>query len=88
MERLARRRGRGLRNAAAIRPGSPQAGGCRGVGRRAPVWRCALLLAGSLAGPETFVIDRQGRIRYKHVGAITERVFRDVVEPLLGEAAG
>ena len=26
--------------------------------------------------PETFVIDRNGRIRGKHVGAVTERFFR------------
>jgi cytochrome c biogenesis protein CcmG/thiol:disulfide interchange protein DsbE len=38
--------------------------------------------------PETFVIDRQGRIRTKHVGAVTEAVFRDAVEPLLREPAG
>jgi cytochrome c biogenesis protein CcmG/thiol:disulfide interchange protein DsbE len=36
--------------------------------------------------PETFVIDRRGMIRRKHVGAVTEAVFRDVVEPLLAEA--
>lgn len=38
--------------------------------------------------PETFVIDRRGVIRAKHVGAVTERLFRDAVEPLLGEAPG
>jgi cytochrome c biogenesis protein CcmG/thiol:disulfide interchange protein DsbE len=36
--------------------------------------------------PETFVVDRRGTIRRKHVGAVTEALFRDVVEPLLGEA--
>jgi cytochrome c biogenesis protein CcmG/thiol:disulfide interchange protein DsbE len=35
--------------------------------------------------PETFVIDRRGVIRRKHVGAVTEAVFRDGVEPLLAE---
>jgi cytochrome c biogenesis protein CcmG/thiol:disulfide interchange protein DsbE len=35
--------------------------------------------------PETFVIDRRGTIRRKHVGAVTESVFREVVEPLLEE---
>jgi cytochrome c biogenesis protein CcmG/thiol:disulfide interchange protein DsbE len=35
--------------------------------------------------PETFVIDRRGMIRTKHVGAVTEQLFRQAVEPLLGE---
>jgi cytochrome c biogenesis protein CcmG/thiol:disulfide interchange protein DsbE len=35
--------------------------------------------------PETFFIDRQGRIRAKHVGAVTDAVFRAQVEALLGE---
>jgi cytochrome c biogenesis protein CcmG, thiol:disulfide interchange protein DsbE len=38
--------------------------------------------------PETFVIDRRGVIRAKHVGAVTERVLRQHVEPLLQEAVG
>ena len=33
--------------------------------------------------PETFFIDRQGRIRAKHVGAVTDTVFRANVESLL-----
>jgi cytochrome c biogenesis protein CcmG/thiol:disulfide interchange protein DsbE len=35
--------------------------------------------------PETFVIDRAGRIRYRHSGAITDGVWRDTFEPLLAE---
>jgi cytochrome c biogenesis protein CcmG/thiol:disulfide interchange protein DsbE len=35
--------------------------------------------------PETFFIDRQGRIRLKHVGAVTDEVFRTTVERLLAE---
>lgn len=35
--------------------------------------------------PETFFIDRQGRIRAKHVGAVTDAVFRSKVETLLAE---
>ena len=38
--------------------------------------------------PETFFIDRQGRIRAKHVGAVTDAVFRTHVERLLGEPSG
>jgi len=38
--------------------------------------------------PETFVIDRRGVIRVKHVGALTEPVLRRAVEPLLQGTAG
>ncbi len=37
--------------------------------------------------PETFFIDRRGRIRAKHVGALTDDLFRGYVERLLGEPA-
>jgi cytochrome c biogenesis protein CcmG/thiol:disulfide interchange protein DsbE len=36
--------------------------------------------------PETFFIDRDGHIRAKHVGAVTEPVFRAHVERLLAAA--
>jgi cytochrome c biogenesis protein CcmG/thiol:disulfide interchange protein DsbE len=36
--------------------------------------------------PETFFIDRDGRIRVKHVGAVTEGIFRENVERLLAAA--
>ena len=35
--------------------------------------------------PETFVIDRTGRIRYRHAGPVTEDVWAEVFEPLLAE---
>jgi cytochrome c biogenesis protein CcmG/thiol:disulfide interchange protein DsbE len=35
--------------------------------------------------PETFFIDARGNIRAKHVGAVTEEVFRRQVEQLLAE---
>ena len=35
--------------------------------------------------PETFFIDRRGRIRAKHVGAVTEEAFRRQVDRLLAE---
>ena len=35
--------------------------------------------------PETFFLDRQGRIRVKHVGAVTDAVFRANVDRLLAE---
>jgi len=37
--------------------------------------------------PETFFIDRHGRIRVKHVGALTDGVFREHVDRLLAEPA-
>jgi cytochrome c biogenesis protein CcmG/thiol:disulfide interchange protein DsbE len=37
--------------------------------------------------PETFFIDRGGRIRLKHNGAVTDELFRTQVERLLGERA-
>ena len=33
--------------------------------------------------PETFIIDRQGLIRLKHIGPLTPEVLRDKIEPLL-----
>lgn len=38
--------------------------------------------------PETFFIDRRGRIRHKHAGAVTDQVFRSTVERLTAEPAG
>ncbi|MGQ0709665.1 MAG: DsbE family thiol:disulfide interchange protein [Rhodoferax sp.] len=35
--------------------------------------------------PETFVIDAQGMIRYKHIGPITPESLRDTIMPLLQE---
>jgi cytochrome c biogenesis protein CcmG/thiol:disulfide interchange protein DsbE len=35
--------------------------------------------------PETFLIDRDGRIRYKHVGPITAQVLQDTILPLLAK---
>lgn len=33
--------------------------------------------------PETFVIDRQGVIRFKHIGPVTPQILRERIEPLL-----
>lgn len=38
--------------------------------------------------PETFVIDREGRIRYRHVGPITERDLNDKFLPMIRTLAG
>ena len=37
--------------------------------------------------PETFFIDRQGRLRFKQVGAVTDEILRQQVEKLLAEPA-
>jgi cytochrome c biogenesis protein CcmG/thiol:disulfide interchange protein DsbE len=33
--------------------------------------------------PETFVIDAQGQVRYKHTGPLTPKVLAERIEPLL-----
>ena len=40
---------------------------------------------GITAAPETFVIDANGIIRYKHIGVITPEVWRNVLRPLIGK---
>lgn len=37
--------------------------------------------------PETFVMDAEGVIRHKHIGALTEQAVRDDILPLLAEGA-
>lgn len=33
--------------------------------------------------PETFVVDKTGIIRYKHIGPVTPQALRDTIEPLV-----
>ena len=40
---------------------------------------------GVTGAPETFVIDKQGRVRYKQVGPITQQAWDDVLWPLIEE---
>ena len=35
--------------------------------------------------PETFVVDRSGRVRYRHAGPLTEDIWHEVFEPLLAQ---
>ena len=35
--------------------------------------------------PETYVIDKRGIIRYKHIGPLTADIIRDRILPLVGE---
>lgn len=38
---------------------------------------------GVTGAPETFIIDRKGRIRYKHTGPITEDIWDETLRPLI-----
>ena len=38
--------------------------------------------------PETFVIDRQGVIRFKHIGPVTPQVLSEKIEPLVSKLNG
>jgi cytochrome c biogenesis protein CcmG, thiol:disulfide interchange protein DsbE len=38
--------------------------------------------------PETFVVDRQGVIRFKQIGPLTPEVIRDQIEPLVRKLNG
>lgn len=40
---------------------------------------------GVYGAPETFVIDAQGQIRYRHVGDVNERVWQQIIGPLYAE---
>ena len=43
----------------------------------------AAIAFGVTGAPETFVVDRQGVIRYKHVGPIDEAVWTKTLKPLI-----
>lgn len=38
---------------------------------------------GITGAPETYVVDKKGRIRFKHVGPIDEVAWRETIEPLV-----
>ena len=38
--------------------------------------------------PETFIIDQQGVVRFKHIGALTPEVLRKRIEPLVRQLNG
>jgi cytochrome c biogenesis protein CcmG/thiol:disulfide interchange protein DsbE len=40
---------------------------------------------GVTGAPETFVIDRKGKIRYKHVGPIDDYVWENTLKPLVSK---
>ena len=38
---------------------------------------------GITGAPETFLIDRDGRVRYRHVGIITQEIWRETLLPMI-----
>jgi cytochrome c biogenesis protein CcmG/thiol:disulfide interchange protein DsbE len=40
---------------------------------------------GVSGAPETFVVDRKGHVRYRHVGAITPEVWNETIGPLMAK---
>lgn len=49
---------------------------------RDPDSRLAIDL-GVTGAPETFIVDRTGRIRYKQIGPITDEVWRETIAPVV-----
>ena len=43
---------------------------------------------GVYGAPESYLIDAEGRIRYRHVGAITEDIWRTLLWPKWQEMGG
>ena len=35
--------------------------------------------------PETYLVDADGLIRYRHVGIVDDRVWREILQPLYQE---
>lgn len=40
---------------------------------------------GITGAPETFIVDKAGKIRYKHTGIITDEVWADTLRPIVRE---
>ena len=55
--------------------------GADGDGRVAIDW-------GVYGVPETFVVDREGHIRFRHAGPLTPEIVRDQLMPLIAELSG
>ncbi len=42
-----------------------------------------VIAMGATGAPETYVIDQDGLIRYKHVGMITDEIWSEILAPLI-----
>lgn len=40
---------------------------------------------GVTGAPETYIVDQTGRIRYKHIGAITPEVYAEIIAPMIAD---
>lgn len=43
---------------------------------------------GVFGAPETYIIDREGYVRYKHVGVVNERVWQERLKPVIDKLRG
>lgn len=43
----------------------------------------AAIAFGVTGAPETFVVDHRGIIRYKHIGPLTENIWRETIMPIV-----
>src|SRR5690606_29467002 len=43
---------------------------------------------GVYGAPETFVIDAEGVVRYRHVGVVSERVWEEILLPVINRVDG
>lgn len=37
---------------------------------------------GVYGAPETYLIDKEGKVRFRHVGVVDDKVWREILEPL------
>ncbi len=47
-----------------------------------PISKAAIAF-GVTGAPETFLVDRKGVIRFKHIGPLSETIWRDTLQPLI-----
>src|SRR5690554_530836 len=43
---------------------------------------------GVYGAPETYVIDAEGMVLYRHVGVVNERVWQEILQPVFNQAKG
>lgn len=40
---------------------------------------------GVFGAPETYVVDKQGVIRYKHIGDLNQKIWDDIIKPIVNQ---